>query len=173
MARSLSAARARRLTVLYDDDCGFCRWTVVELRSLDRRRRLEFVPLQHAAAHPERPELARLARTYPLSESIHVLRPDGGVRHGGGAMFELLDALPGGWLLRPWARLPGAEATVDAIYRLLARNRAGIGRLLAATGRRAAVCDLDARHLTATAGGSAMGRREARARILASKEARA
>ena len=173
MARSLSAARARRLTVLYDDDCGLCRWTVVQLRSLDRHGRLEFVPLQHAAAHPERPDLARLAQTHQLADSIHVARPDGRVRRGGGAMLELLDALPGGWLLRPWAAIPGVEAALDGVYQLLARNRGGIGRLLARTGRPAAGCDLDARHLTATAAAKPMGGREAGAGILDRKEAHA
>lgn len=173
MAHTLSAARARRLTVLYDDDCGLCRWTVVQLRSLDRHGRLEFVPLQHAAAHPERPDLVRLAQTHALAQSIHVARPDGRVRRGGGAMLELLDALPGGWLLRPWAMLPGVERVVDLSYRLLARNTAGIGRLMARTGRAAAACDLDARHLTARASGRAMGRREGAAGILGRKEAHA
>jgi predicted DCC family thiol-disulfide oxidoreductase YuxK len=142
MAGSLSAPQQARLTVLYDEDCGLCRWTVDQLRGIDRRRRLEFVPLQHAAEHPERPDLARLAANSPLEESLHVLRTDGRVRRGGGAMLEILDALPGGWLLRPWAVLPGVEPVVDALYGHVARNRGTIGRLLARTRRGAAACDL-------------------------------
>ena len=33
-------------TVLYDEDCGFCRWTADKLRGWDRRRRLPFAPIQ-------------------------------------------------------------------------------------------------------------------------------
>jgi predicted DCC family thiol-disulfide oxidoreductase YuxK len=129
--------------VLYDADCGFCRWSVEQLRALDRHRRLEPVPLQHAASHAERPELARLAAQRDLSAQIHVLRADGGVRAGGGAMLEILDALPGGWLLRPWRRLPGVERVVDAGYRWVARRRGLFGELLARGGAQVPACALD------------------------------
>ncbi len=70
-----------------------------------------------------------------------MVRDDGRVRQGGGAMLEILDALPGGWLLRPWAQMPGVEHVVDAGYRALARRRSTLGRLLA--GRAGApVCDV-------------------------------
>lgn len=131
-----------RLTVLYDADCGFCTWSVAQLRGLDRNGRLEYVPLQHAAAHPERPELAELAATRDLRDVIHVVRPDGGVRAGGGAMLEILDALPGGWLLRPWAVLPGLEYVVDIGYRWVARRRNLFSALLERAGRGVPACDL-------------------------------
>jgi predicted DCC family thiol-disulfide oxidoreductase YuxK len=132
-----------RLTVLYDDDCGFCRWSVSQLRPMDRHRRLEFIPLQHAADHPERSELARLAGTTDLAASIHVVRPDGETRAGGGAMLEILDALPGGWLLRPWALLPGVEHVVDFGYGIVADNRSRISEWLSRTGSPVPACDLD------------------------------
>jgi predicted DCC family thiol-disulfide oxidoreductase YuxK len=128
--------------VLYDADCGFCTWSAAQLRRMDRARRLELVPLQHAAAHPERPELAALAARSDLREVIHVVRPDGRVRAGGGAMLELLDALPGGWLLRPWALLPGVERLVDMAYRFVARRRGLFSELLARSGRALPACDL-------------------------------
>jgi predicted DCC family thiol-disulfide oxidoreductase YuxK len=143
MSATLFRPRARRLTVLYDDECGLCTWTARQLRSLDRRRRLEFVPLQHAAQHPERPDVAAVAEAHDLRRSIHVLRGDGAVRAGGRAMLEIIDALPGGWLLRPWAALPGVEQAVDGAYRQIARHRAPIGRLLIRGGT-APTCDLGA-----------------------------
>lgn len=148
MARSLFEPPVTQLTVLYDEDCGFCRWTADQLRSLDRRGRLEFVPLQHAADHPERPALARLAANHPLKETLHVLRRDGRVRQGGGAMLEILDALPGGWLLRPWAAIAGVEAAVHAAYTHLAHHRSAIGRLVARGGPTPAACDLHRPHVT-------------------------
>jgi predicted DCC family thiol-disulfide oxidoreductase YuxK len=140
--RTLLEPPVERLTVLYDDDCGFCRWSVGQLRPLDRHRRFEFVPLQHATDHPDRPELAELARTRDLSAVIHVVRPDGAARGGGGAMLEILDALPGGWLLRPWALLPGVERVVDFGYRLVADRRNQIGELLDKAGSPVPACDL-------------------------------
>jgi len=130
MPLSLFARPARQLTVLYDSDCGFCIWTVHQLTSLDRHRRLEFAPLQHAADHPGRPEIAELARRRDLARSLHVVRADGLVDDGGGAMLEILDVLPGGWLFRPWRSLPGVRPIVDAAYRLVANRRALASRLL-------------------------------------------
>lgn len=141
MAASLFRPQVERLTVLYDADCAFCTWTVGQLRSLDRDGRLEMVPLQHVADHVERPDITHVAANRDLKRSIHVVRDDGRVRQGGGAMLEILDALPGGWLLRPWAQLPGVEHVVDAGYRALARRRSTLGRLLA--GRAGTpVCDV-------------------------------
>ena len=116
--------------MLYDDDCGFCVWTVRQLTSLDRHRRLEFVPLQHAAGHADRPDIAALARSRDLARSLHVVRADGVVADGGGAMLQILDVLPGGWLLRPWTSLPGVRPVVDAAYLFVAGRRALASRLL-------------------------------------------
>lgn len=145
MPRTLLEPAVDRLTVLYDDDCGFCRWSVSQLRPLDRHGRFEFIPLQHATDHPDRPELAELARTHDLVAAIHVVRPDGDVRAGGGAMLEILDALPGGWLLRPWALLPGVEAIVDLGYRQVAERRNQVSALLGRSGMPVPACDLDRR----------------------------
>jgi predicted DCC family thiol-disulfide oxidoreductase YuxK len=142
MLPSLFEPVVQRLTVLYDDDCGLCRWTADRLRAMDRRRRLELIPLQHAGRHAERPELARLAAGGTLTEQIHVVRDDGRIRAGGAAMLEILDALPGGRILRPWTRLPGVARIVEAVYRRIARNRAVVSRLLYRSGRVTAVCDL-------------------------------
>ena len=142
MPSSLFQPPVERLTVLYDRDCGLCHWTAGQLRALDRAGKLELIPLQHAAAHPERGELTRAAAQCRLADRIHVVRDDGRIRAGGGALLEILDALPGGPLLRPWARLPGVEPTVDAIYRLIAGHRQLVSRLLRRSGRTATVCDL-------------------------------
>lgn len=119
------------LTVLFDRDCGFCNWTVRQLRALDRDGRLSYVSLQAAASTPDRPDLAAVAASYPLSESIHVVRRDGTVEARGRAMLAILDALPGAWLLRPWMRLPGLSRLADALYDPMAANRLALGRLVA------------------------------------------
>ena len=122
--------RPEALAVLYDRDCGFCGWTVTHLRRLDRRRRLEFVPLQEAGDRIDRPALADAARLHRLEESIHVVASDGSVFCGGQAVLAIFDVLPGGRIVRRWSRLPGAEALVEAGYRLVARNRGRLGALV-------------------------------------------
>ncbi len=123
--------RSSDLTVLFDRDCGFCNWTVRQLRGLDRHGRLEYVALQSATSARDRPELAAVAARYPLAESIHLVRRDGSVVAGGRAMLAILDALPGAWLLRPWTRFPGMALLADLLYSPIAANRHSLGRLVA------------------------------------------
>jgi predicted DCC family thiol-disulfide oxidoreductase YuxK len=131
------------LTVLYDRDCAFCAWTVRQLRSMDRHRRLDFVALQEAGSRPDRPELARIAAEHRLLEEIHVVSADGSVRAGGRAMAAVLQALPGAWLLRPWLALPGAGALLDFVYRVVADNRHRLAPLLGAAAASADQCPAD------------------------------
>jgi predicted DCC family thiol-disulfide oxidoreductase YuxK len=111
------------LTVLYDDDCGVCRDTIKQLSRWDREDRFEFMPLQQAASSG-RPILERLAAEGHLPDAIHVVdETSGRVVSGGHAALAILDALPGGWLLRPWAALPPTAQAVDVVYRVAARHR--------------------------------------------------
>lgn len=129
--------------MLYDGDCSFCTLTVHMLAVLDRQSRLEFVPLQHAAAHDERADLRQMARNYPLVDTIHTRRHgDGRVSAGGQAVLEILDALPVGWLFRPWAVLPGFAAALNAGYDAVAHRRGTLSRLVQRLGGPPATCDL-------------------------------
>lgn len=121
---------AGKLTVLYDGDCGICRETVRQLARWDREDRMEFVPLA-AAADSGRPILERLAAEGHLGDSIHVVdEATGQVTTGGHAALALLDALPGGWLLRPWTTLPPTGQVADAVYRVASRHRERLGWLM-------------------------------------------
>lgn len=111
------------LTVLYDEGCGVCRETVRQLRRWDRDGRMEFLPLELAASSG-RPLLEKLAAEGHLADEIHVVNETTGqVVVGGHAALALLDALPGGWLLRPWAALPPTAAAADIVYRVASRHR--------------------------------------------------
>jgi predicted DCC family thiol-disulfide oxidoreductase YuxK len=111
------------LVVLYDGDCGVCRETVRRLRRWDREDRFEFVPLG-VAATSGRPLLERLAAEGHLGDAIHVVdEATGRVVSGGHAALAILDALPGGWLLRPWAAIPATAVAADVVYRVAARHR--------------------------------------------------
>ena len=156
---------AERTTVLYDRDCGFCVWVAAQLRTLDRREHLDFVPLQEAGTLRERPDLARAQAEHRLAEVLHVVRPDGSVRAGGAALAAVLAVLPGGWLLRPWLMLPGAAWLLDRAYRLAAAHR---GRLAGLVGAHSSRHDA----ATATAGrGEGVRRSQEDAELPGPKEA--
>jgi predicted DCC family thiol-disulfide oxidoreductase YuxK len=114
--------------VLYDRDCGFCRWTLAKLLAWDRGGALRPVAIQD----PEAAEfLEGLAEDERLA-SWH-LSADGRVRSGGAAFAPVLRLLPGGRAPAAIAgRFPGAA---DRAYRLVAGNRSRLGRLVTSGAR--------------------------------------
>jgi predicted DCC family thiol-disulfide oxidoreductase YuxK len=119
-------------TLLYDDDCGFCRWSAAKVVAWDRRRRLRALPLQDAAADAL---LGKIDHDRKMA-SWHLVVPAGNVYSGAAAVAPLALLLPGG---RPIAyaatRLPGLTRLT---YRWVSRHRGALGRLL---GQRA--CSVD------------------------------
>jgi predicted DCC family thiol-disulfide oxidoreductase YuxK len=112
--------------VLYDEDCGFCRWGVDRVLRLDRRHELEAVPIRSENGAELLPSMTLDERL----ESWHVRSPDGRLWSGGQAVPIVLRLLPGGKVLAPVAaRFP---RTVDRLYRFVARNRSMLGRLVGA-----------------------------------------
>jgi len=66
------------------------------------------------------------ARAYV--ESVQVIRTaDGRTWQGAGALEELLDALPKGWLLSWLFGIPFARPLAEKFYRWFARNRYKLG----------------------------------------------
>jgi predicted DCC family thiol-disulfide oxidoreductase YuxK len=112
------------VTVVYDEDCGFCRWSVNKVLRWDRRGRVRAVAIQSDEGSVLLHDLDIATRL----ASAHVVTPDGTV-HSAGALAEpLFRALPGGKPIAAIARtLPG---TTDRLYHLVARNRVHIGRWL-------------------------------------------
>lgn len=115
----------RRPVLLYDADCRICRFTARAVVALDRDEALAVLPLRDPAAEAllaavpedERLETWRLART------------DGSLAGYGVGVPELLSSTRLG---RPAGRLLGLVPGrwLDAAYRLVARNRGRIGRLV-------------------------------------------
>lgn len=121
-----------RTIVLYDRDCGFCRWALAKLLAWDRRGRLRPVALQD-------PEAGRLLSGMPERErmdSWHLVGPEGELRSAGAAFEPLLRELPAG---RPLAALAArAPDLTERGYRLVSGNRTPIGRRLTAGAKRRA-----------------------------------
>lgn len=110
--------------VLYDDDCGFCRWAAERLRRWDRRGRLTFATIQGATGDRLLSDLSPAARL----DSWHLATSDGRRWSAGAAVPPLLARLPGG---RPLAWLSAfAPALTERLYRAVARRRGTFGRWL-------------------------------------------
>ena len=113
-----------RATLLYDRDCGFCRWCLGKVLAWDRRRSIRPVAIQ--SDEGERlleglPEERRLA-------SWHLLDGEGAVRSAGSAFPGLFALLPGGG---PFAALTArAPRATDRAYRWVAGNRSRWGKLV-------------------------------------------
>jgi predicted DCC family thiol-disulfide oxidoreductase YuxK len=111
-------------TVLFDADCGFCRWSTNKIRSWDRRRHLRFVPLQSAEAE----KLLSGIDPDRRSTSWHLVDMDGRLHSAGAAVAPLLRQLPFGRALA-WVseRAPGLT---DRAYEAVARHRDRWGRIV-------------------------------------------
>jgi predicted DCC family thiol-disulfide oxidoreductase YuxK len=121
-----------RATVLYDSDCGFCRWSLAKLLRWDRRGALRPVALQDpeaASLLPGMSEEERLA-------SWHLVDSRGGVHSAGAALPSLLRLLPGG--APPAFLATRAPNLRDRGYRWVAEHRSWFGRLLSERAKRRA-----------------------------------
>jgi len=113
-----------RAAILFDSDCGFCRWSLTRILAWDRHGRLRPVALQD----PEADALLGSMDPERRMASWHLVTPTGRVYSGGAAFPPLLRLLPGG---RPLAALTAAfPGATEQAYRWVARNRGALGRRL-------------------------------------------
>jgi predicted DCC family thiol-disulfide oxidoreductase YuxK len=111
-------------TVLYDDDCGFCKWSLDKILLWDRHGRVRPVAIQS----PEGQELLSGVPPGERLDSWHLVEPDGRVVSAGAGAAPLARVLPGG---RPlgflFARFPRAT---ERAYRFVAGHRDWFARRL-------------------------------------------
>jgi predicted DCC family thiol-disulfide oxidoreductase YuxK len=126
--------------ILYDEDCGFCRWSLSQVLDWDRRKRLRPVALQSEEADEYLGDMNQGRKM----ASWHLVDPEGTVWSAGAAAAPLFRVLPGGRLLSVIAAaFPGLT---ELIYRLVAGNRELLARLI---GQEA--CSVDPRRKIAEA----------------------
>jgi predicted DCC family thiol-disulfide oxidoreductase YuxK len=121
-----------RVTLIYDRDCGFCRWCLGKVLAWDRRRAVRPVALGT-------PEANDLLEDVPAAErptSWHLV-DEAGVVHSAGAGFEpLLRLLPrGGPFAAGAARFPRAT---ESAYRFVSGNRSIWGKFVSDGAKRRA-----------------------------------
>jgi predicted DCC family thiol-disulfide oxidoreductase YuxK len=122
-------AGRQRWLILYDADCGLCKWVLAVLLSWDRAARLRPIALQRAEADDLLADLAPAERM----ASWHLVSPAGARQSGGAALPPLLGLLPGGRLPAvALAKLPGPTARG---YRWLADHRSQLSRWVPASSK--------------------------------------
>jgi predicted DCC family thiol-disulfide oxidoreductase YuxK len=113
-----------KATLLYDSDCGFCRWCLGKVLAWDRRGVIRPVAIQAEQA-------GRLLSGMPVEERLaswHLVDGEGSVRSAGAAFPGLFRLLPGGAPLAALtSRIPRAT---DRAYRWVAGNRSRWGKLV-------------------------------------------
>lgn len=114
----------RRSVILYDRECGFCRWSLDRVLVWDKRGRLRPVALQDAEAD----SLLDGMDAERKMASWHLVTPKGRVHSAGAAVPPLLRLLPGG---RPVAAVAEVFSPVTGRgYRWAAEHRELLGRLV-------------------------------------------
>jgi predicted DCC family thiol-disulfide oxidoreductase YuxK len=131
--------------VLFDADCGFCRWAMAWALRLDRRDLLVAVPIQSELGGEL---LVDLTASERLS-AARVVEEEGHRRSAGAAAAAVLAALaPTRALARLARRSPG---TTELLYAAVAGQRGHLGRLVSAGARRRADRLLQASSVTTAA----------------------
>lgn len=117
------------LLVFYDEECGYCRWSVARLLRFDRDRRLRLIAIQS----PEGERLLADVAPELRLESAHLIDGDGKLFSGGDAAAPIAAALPS--LARTAPLLRRLSRPVNASYNLVAANREQFGRLVGSSSR--------------------------------------
>ena len=119
-------------TVLYDADCGFCKWLLSGLLRWDRAMTLQPIALQR----PEADELLADLEPAQRMASWHLISPDGTRRSGGAAVPPMLRLLPGGRV--PAAVVGRFPGLADRGYRWTAAHRSQLSRWVPQRAKRSA-----------------------------------
>ena len=133
------------MIVLYDADCGFCRWAMAWAMRRDHHHVLVSVPIQS----PLGCELLVDVVPSDRLRCAHVVRDDGCRRSGGAAAADVLSVLPSTRVLGRLAR--GLPRTTALLYGVVAARRMSFGRLVGKQARQRADRLLGASSVTTAA----------------------
>jgi predicted DCC family thiol-disulfide oxidoreductase YuxK len=130
-ARPSRPLSERGWAVLYDADCGFCKWLLAGLLRWDRAARLHPIALQRSEADEMLRELTPAERM----ASWHLISPTGERRSGGEAVAAVLRLLPAGRL--PAAGFAQFSRLTDRAYRWIAEHRSQLSKWVPSSAKRA------------------------------------
>ena len=110
--------------MLFDGDCGFCRFWV-ERWKVRLRGKAVFRPYQEAGAQfPEIP-------AERFKKAVHLVEPSGDVTSGAEAVFRALAIGGRRWPLALYRNVPGIAAAAELAYRAIAGHRNPAAKLTA------------------------------------------
>ena len=116
--------QGERHVIFYDEDCGFCRWSLERLLRWDRHGRLRAATIQGDEGNLALSDLSEEQRL----ASWHLVTPTGRRYSGGAAAAPMARLLPAG---APVAFLADTfPRSTDRLYRWVARHRDALGRRL-------------------------------------------
>jgi predicted DCC family thiol-disulfide oxidoreductase YuxK len=131
--------------VLYDADCGFCRWAMAWAMNHDDRNQLVPVPIESELGGELLDDLEPTARL----RSAHAIADDGKRRSGGAAVAAVLGLIQPAHLGARLAR--GLPRITNLLYGVVAKQRVGFGRFVDQDARQCADQLLEARRVTTRA----------------------
>jgi predicted DCC family thiol-disulfide oxidoreductase YuxK len=118
-----TGTRLERPILLFDGDCGFCRFWVERWKA-STRGQVDFAPAQREAFRF--PQIVESQ----WKRAVQLAMPDGQVYEGAEAVFRALACVPEHrWALTAYRRVPGVRPVSDAFYRLVAGHRGFFSRL--------------------------------------------
>jgi predicted DCC family thiol-disulfide oxidoreductase YuxK len=120
-------ARAR---VIYDADCGFCKFSLALLLAWDRRGTLRILALES----PEADRLLADLTPEQRNSSWHLVDESGRRNSAGAALAPVLTLLPGG--RGPAALVARVPDLTERGYRWVVDHRSLLGRFVPARARR-------------------------------------
>ncbi len=104
--------------IAYDVDCGPCTRFAHVVDFLDKYEKIDFISLTRADQQGLLDKISAPLRY----KSFHLISPDGGIKSGSEALFELIAILPGRKILFPIINyFPGCKFIVRFIYNRLSK----------------------------------------------------
>lgn len=111
--------RNRQVIVVYDSDCGFCRWCAAMLKSWDKAERLCLVPAAQALSLQLHPQLTPKR----CQQALQVILPDGQLLSGWDGLTAVAMRLPSLRWLGQLGALPLMRVVGRTFYRFVATHR--------------------------------------------------
>lgn len=117
------------VTAIYDGNCVLCRQSKRIINALDWLQRVEFLDLQKwETVHQRYPDLDWNA----AFGQMHTMTSDGQMLGGFKGVRRLLRELPLGFPIWLLLHVPGVDWLGDQVYKVIARNRYRINKLVGA-----------------------------------------
>jgi lipase maturation factor 1 len=116
---TIVAARPSRPLMIYDGDCGFCKFWIVRWQQTTAGA-VDYIASQEPCVAEQFPELSRER----LAAAVQLVETDGAVHEGADAVFRALAYNPHfRWPQWFYERVPGVAPVTEAAYALVARRR--------------------------------------------------